>query len=389
MYFVGIDISKYKHDGFIITETGEIVCNPFTIKNDHHGFGELLSILDSLDPKEGIRIGFESTGHYALNLKLFLEKAHYSFMEFNPVLLAKFNKSQTLRRTKTDAIDSIAIARWLMTVEYKPHPIGFYHTYALKSLTRLRDSLVKQRSFYLVKMTNVLDHIFPEFKPFFKNRFGKTALYLLEHYGSAEKMACMNSKFYDNLRRISRGHFSMQKFLKLRELAKNTVGGNDELFNFQLCSLLSLYKQTAHEVESIEKQIIAIVKEISPKSLTIPGIGPLSSAVIYAEYGDVSKFKSPAQMLSFAGLEPGYYQSGTSEHGGHMVKRGSSHLRYTLMNLSIPIIQYNMVFAEYYAKKRNEGKAHRVACSHLIKKLIRVIFILEKNNIDFDSSKLR
>lgn len=389
MYFVGIDISKYKHDGFIITETGEIVCNPFTIKNDHHGFGELLTILDSLEPKEGIRIGFESTGHYALNLKLFLEKAHYSFMEFNPVLLAKFNKSQTLRRTKTDAIDSISIARWLMTVEYKPHPIGFYHTYSLKSLTRLRDSLVKQRSFYLVKMTNVLDHIFPEFKPFFKNRFGKTALYLLEHYGNAEKMAGMNSKSYDSLQRISRGHFSMQKFLRLRELAKNTVGGNDELFNSQLCSLLSLYKQTAHEVASIEKQIIAIVKDINPKSLTIPGIGPLSSAVIYAEYGDVSKFKSPAQMLSFAGLEPGYYQSGTSEHGGHMVKRGSSHLRFTLMNLSIPIIQYNIVFAEYYAKKRNEGKSHRVACSHLIKKLIRVIFILEKNNIDFDSSKLR
>ena len=199
----------------------------------------------------------------------------------------------------------------------------------------------------------------------------------------------MNSKSYDNLRRISRGKFSMQKFLKLKDLAKNTVGGNNELFVSQLNSLLSLYKQAAYEVDSLEKQIVSLIKEINPRSLTIPGIGPFSSAVIYAEYGNISKFKSPAQMLSFAGLEPGYYQSGTSEHGGHMVKRGSSHLRYTLMNLSIPIIQYNMVFAEYYAKKRNEGKPHRVACSHLIKKLIRVIFILEKNNMDFDSSKLR
>lgn len=90
--------------------------------------------------------------------------------------------------------------------------------------------------------------------------------------------------------------------------------------------------------------------------------------------GDFSKFNTPSQMLSFAGLEPGYYQSGTSEHGGHMVKRGSSHLSFTLMNLYIPLIQYNMVFAEYYAKKRAEGKIHRVACSDLVKKLIRVIF---------------
>ncbi len=389
MYFVGIDISKYKHDCCIITDTGHVIFTPFTIKNNYDGFEELHSVLQSLDNPGEIRIGFESTGHYALNLKLFLEKAHYSFMEFNPVLLAKFSKSQTLRRTKTDAIDCTSIARWLMTVDYKPHPIGFYHTYSIKSLTRLRDSLVKQRSFYIVKITNVLDHIFPEFKPFLNNKFGATALYLLENYGTAEKMAHMNSLSYDNLRRISRGRFSMQKFLKLKELAKNTVGEDNEIFVTQLNSLLALYKQTAYEVDSLEKQIFTLIEEVKPRSLTIPGIGALSSAVIYAEYGDLVKFDSPSQMLSFAGLEPGYYQSGISEHGGHMVKRGSSHLRYTLMNLCIPLIQYNMVFAEYYAKKRSEGKTHRVACSHLVKKLIRVIFTLEKNGIDFDPNKLR
>ena len=388
MYFVGIDISKFKHDCFITTESGEFIINSFSIKNNNDGFQELLSVLKSLDSTQEIRIGFEATAHYALNLKLFLEKAHYSFMEFNPVLLAKFNKSQTLRRTKTDAIDCTSIARWLMTVEYKPCSFGFYHTYSLKSLTRLRDTLVKQRSFYIVKITNVLDHIFPEFKPFFKNRFSKTALYLLENYGTAEKMAHMNSASYENLRKISRGKFPMQKFLKLKDLASNTVGECNEIFVSQLNSLLNLYKQSCIEVDSLEQQIIALIEEISPHTLSIPGIGPLSAAVIYAEYGDLSKFNSPSQMLSFAGLEPGYYQSGTSEHGGHMVKRGSSHLRFTLMNLCIPLIQYNMVFAEYYAKKRNEGKTHRVACSHVIKKLIRVIYTLEKNDMDFDPLKL-
>lgn len=72
--------------------------------------------------------------------------------------------------------------------------------------------------------------------------------------------------------------------------------------------------------------------------MTIPGIRPLSASVIYAEYGDINKFNSPSAMLSFAGLEPGYYQSGTSEHGGHMVKRESSNLRFTHMNLCIPLM---------------------------------------------------
>ncbi|MGF7145904.1 transposase [Anaerotaenia torta] len=307
MYFVGIDISKYKHDCFITTESGEFVTNSFTIKNNKDGFLELLTVLKALNPQEEIRIGFEATAHYALNLKLFLEKAHYSFMEFNPVLLAKYNKSQTLRRTKTDAIDCSSIARWLMTVDYKPYPVGFYHTYSLKSLTRLRDTLVKQRSFYIVKITNVLDHTFPEFKPFFHNRFSKTSLYLLETYGSAEKMARMNSASYDNLRKISRGKFSMQKFLKLKELATNTVGEDNEIFSLQLQSLINLHNQAAKEVNLIEEQIISLIQDIQPKSLTIPGIGALSAAVIYAEYGDLSKYNSPSQMLSFAGLEPGYY----------------------------------------------------------------------------------
>lgn len=389
MYFVGIDISKYKHDCFIITETGDVVSDSFSISNNQDGFQTLLTVLDSLDVQKEIRIGFEATAHYALNLKLFLEKAHYSFMEFNPVLLAKFNKSQTLRRTKTDAIDCASIARWLMTADYKPYPVGFYHTYSLKSLTRLRDTLVKQRSFYIIKITNVLDHTFPEFKPFFGNRLSKTALYLLENYGSAEKMARMNSASYDNLRKISRGKFSMQKFIKLKELAANTVGENNEIFSLQLQSLINLYNQSAIEVDKLEQQIISLISDIQPKSMTIPGIGPLSAAVIYAEYGDINKFKSPSAMLSFAGLEPGYYQSGTSEHDGHMVKRGSSNLRFTLMNLCVPLIQYNMVFAEFYAKKRNEGKSHRVACSHVIKKLIRIIYHLEKENLDFDASQLR
>lgn len=389
MYYVGIDVSKYKHDCFVVSNDGEIICDTFSFNNDYDGFQTLLSMLSSLGDHENIRIGFESTAHYTLNLKLFLENAHYSFMEFNPVLLSKFNKSQTLRRTKTDAIDCAAIARWLMTVEYKPHPVGFYHAYSLKSLTRLRDSLVRQRSFYLVKITNVLDHTFPEFKSFFGNRFSKTAIYLLENYGNADRMSRMNSLSYDNLRRISRGKFSPKKFIDLKSLASTTVGESNEIFDLQLSSLLSLYKLSVNEIDSLEQKITELICKIDPRSLSIPGIGPLSAAVIYAEFGDISRFSSPQKMLSFAGLEPGYYQSGTSAHGGHMVKRGSSHLRFTLMNLCIPLIQYNIVFAEYYARKRAEGKPHRVACSHLVKKLLRVIYTLETKRIDFDPEKLR
>ena len=178
MYFIGIDISKYKHDCCIISAADQKVVSKVTIKNNKSGFDELLAIINSLSNPEDIRIGFESTAHYALNLELFLENSLLTFMEVNPVLISEYKKSKTLRRTKTDSVDCESIARWLMTVEYKPHSKGFYHAYSLKSLTRLRDRLIRQRSFYLVKITNVLDHTFPEFKPFFNERLSKTALYV-------------------------------------------------------------------------------------------------------------------------------------------------------------------------------------------------------------------
>ena len=388
MYFIGIDISKYKHDCCIISADDQKVVSKVTIKNNKAGFDELLTIINSLSNPEDIRIGFESTAHYALNLELFLESSLLTFMEVNPVLISEYKKSKTLRRTKTDSVDCESIARWLMTVEYKPHSKGFYHAYSLKSLTRLRDKLIRQRSFYLVKITNVLDHTFPEFKPFFNERLSKTALYLLENYGSAEKMARMNSASYEKLRSLSKGKFSPQQFLKLKELAANTVGVNNSIFDVELNSLLSLYKSLAKEIDTIEKEINKLIEEVHPHYMSIPGIGPLSAAVIYSEYGDISNFSNPGQMLAFAGIEPGINDSGTESHGGRMVKRGSSQLRYTLINCCLPLIRCDMTFATYYAKKRGVGKPHRVAITHVAKKLIRVIYALERQDIDFNVQKL-
>jgi len=388
MYYVGIDVSKYKHDCFILDSSGNVVVKDFIFTNDRTGFDSFLSLLESFDLPENIKIGFESTGHYTSNLKRFLENAHYSFMESNPALISKFIHSQTLRKTKNDAIDSQSIARWLMTVEYKPYPSGFYHIYSLKSLTRLRDSFVRQRSLFLVKLTNVLDLTFPEFKPFFKNRFSKAALFILENYPSPEKIYEIPDSHYDKLRCVSRGKFSFANLITLRELALNTVGVSNSIFEHEILSLINIYNSLNTEISKMDEEITSLVLELNPRVLTIPGIGPITAAIITSEYGDVKNFSSPDKMVSFAGLEPGYYQSGTMEFQGKMVKRGSSQLRCCLMNCTLPLIRFSPVFATYYHKKRTEGKPHRVALSHVAKKLIRIIYTLEINDIDFDESKL-
>ena len=386
MYFVGIDISKYKHDCFICNETYEVIKDKLTFTNTNEGFIQLLNLLKSLDHSKEIRIGFEATGHYHMNLMLFLEKNNYSFMEFNPALVKEFIKGQTLRRTKTDKKDATWITRYLMSVDYKPHPKQFYHKYSLKSLSRLREKLVKQRSYYEVTLTNILDMIFPEFKPFFDG-FSATSLFILNKYKTAERIA--NMKDYDSLRKVSRGKFSYSKFLKLKELAKDSIGCSNDIYVLELESILSLRKSIDEKIKYLTDKIDLIIKELNPPTLSIRGIGPISCAGIISEFGDLSRFKSADACVAFAGLEPSVSESGTQEHSGKMVKHGSGHLRYHLMNAAGYVFMHESIFTVYYYKKRSEGKTHLVALNHVAKKLIRVIYKLENENINFDSSKLR
>ena len=71
LYYIGIDISKFKHDIAAINSDGEVITPSWTFYNTYEGFSSLKEFLAGISGE--IRIGFESTGHYGQNLKLFLE----------------------------------------------------------------------------------------------------------------------------------------------------------------------------------------------------------------------------------------------------------------------------------------------------------------------------
>ncbi len=62
-----------------------------------------------------------------------------------------------------------------------------------------------------------------------------------------------------------------------------------------------------------------------------------------------------------------------------MEKRGSRYLRYALFNATKYVCLWDPVFAAYLAKKRAEGKHYNVTISHAAKKIVRLIFALEKS----------
>lgn len=387
-YFVGIDVAKFKHDCFVMNENGEVIRNSFSFINNRQGFNELLKVLKPLDSE--IRIGFESTGHYATNLKMFLEENKFSYMELQPLLVKRFFMATTLRRTKTDKVDASLIGLYLSTIDYKPYLNKSYHIERLKNLCRSRHKLVEERSLQLTRLTNCLDLMFPEFKPLFNGRLNaSTPLYILENYPSVDKISRMTTDSYQKMKTKLHRTISYAKFMEVKRLAKETIGNQDEILEFQLRMYLDLFKELDTKIEEIETMIHDEYSNIHSHISSIPGIGILTSAIIFSEIGNINRFSSYNQVLAFAGLEPSTIQSGENEHRGRMVKHGSSHLRYALMNAAEYSLIHNPPIYEYYLKKRSEGKAHRVALSHVAKKIVRIIYHLETYDEDFNINLMK
>ena len=379
--YIGIDIAKYKHDFCIISSTGEVIVQNNSFENNKKGFQLFFSYLKPYN-KADVQILFESTAHYSMNLELELIDQGYSFMKMNGLIIKQFFKAQTLRKTKTDKADAFALTQYLMANTYKPNSNRLYHIYSLKSLCRTRDRLVKERSKFKVYITNELDKSFPEIKKFFDNKISIALLYILEKYKNKNKIALM--KDYDSIRKVSAANFSFTRFLQLKQLAKESIGHPTETSDFLIESYVKSINCLSEQIDSIEKQIIEAVRKLDTHILSIPGIAEISAGSIIAEFGDIKNFESPEKMLAFAGLEPSIRQSGTLSTEGHMVKHGSGYLRNAIMRVVNSLVMHDQVFNDYYNKKRDEGKHHLVAQSHVAKKLIRIIYTLEIKDIDYD-----
>ena len=156
--------------------------------------------------------------------------------------------------------------------------------------------------------------------------------------------------------------------------------------SLELKHTIQLIQVLDAEIEEIETQIAGIMDSMHSPITTIPGIGYRMGAMILAEIGDFSRFDSPDKLLAYAGLSPSTYQSGQLTNGyAHMEKRGSRYLRFALFNATKYVCLWDPTFSAYLAKKRAEGKHYYVAISHAAKKLVRVIWALQKSGVPYRS----
>ena len=389
MIFVGIDVAKDKHDCFIISSEGEVLADVFTISNSKEGFEHLLQTINTCTGIGGskIKVGLEATGHYSYNLLGFLLDNGLTTYVINPLHTNLYRKSLSLRKTKTDKVDARTIASMLMSdVSLKPYTNIAYHNSELKSLTRYRFDKVSERAKLKTSVTRLVNILFPELEKLLPTLHTASSYALLSELPSAKHIAEVHLTHLTNLLyTASKGRYNRDKAIQIREAARNSIGTYMSAKALELKHTIKLIREFNNEIAEIEFAIQSIMDEIDSPITTIPGISLRMGAMILAEIGDFNNFDSPDKILAFAGLSPSTYQSGQLTNCyAHMEKRGSKYLRFALYNATKYVCNWERNFGNYLTKKRSEGKHYNVAISHAAKKLVRLIYALEKSHLPYN-----
>ena len=85
-------------------------------------------------------------------------------------------------------------------------------------------------------------------------------------------------------------------------------------------------------IRQADVRVAAMVKN-SPEAMllkSIPGIGNFSALVISSMVGDIERFNSPQNLISYAGLAPSVRNSANVVHHGRITKRGDTLMRWVL-----------------------------------------------------------
>lgn len=386
MIYVGIDIAKLNHFASAISSDGEILIEPFKFTNDGDGFQLLVSKLESLESDDVI-IGLESTAHYGDNLVRYLVASCFKVCVLNPIKTSSMRKNN-IRKTKTDKVDTYIIAKTLM-MQDSFRFVSYYDLdlMDLKTLGRFRQKTIKQRTRLKIQLTSYADQVFPELQYFFKSGLHQKSVYaILKEAPTPQDIASMHMTHLAHLLEVSsHGHFKKEEAKELRVLAQKSVGTSDSALSIQITHSIAQIELLDSQLDRVESEMADIMKFNDSVIMTIPGIGYINGGMILGEIGNIRRFSNPSKLLAFAGLDPSVYQSGNfSAKHTRMSKRGSRILRYALMNAAHNVVKNNATFKAYYDAKMAEGRTHYNALGHCAGKLVRVIWKMLTDEVEFN-----
>ena len=392
MISVGIDISKDKSTVCMLRPYGEVVEAPYSIAHTEQALNALIEHITSFD--EDIRVVLEATGGYHQVVVSKLLAADIFTVVVNPYIMKKYCAA-TLRKAKTDKIDSVRIANygidhWFSMTAYCP-PDEVYEE--LKLLGRQYEQYVRLKVSCKIQLANLLDGVMPGIKTILQGT--------VPAYSTKDKLCDFVEKYwhYDNIRRMSEKQFlsdytkwtkkkgyryNESQAIAIYQLSKNNI----PTLKSSTPSTKMLVLQAVKSVRDAEFTLSLIISQMQEIASALPeysvvrnmkGVGDVLSVRLIAEIGDVRRFHNGSALVAFAGIDAPPFESGKFVGTKRNIsKRGSSTLRkigYEIMH-SLKVVKptEDSAVYDFIIKKESEGKPKRVAKIAGLNKFLRIYY---------------
>ena len=387
MYIVGIDIGKNHHEASIVSPEGKQIGHSLRFATTHKGADSLMSFIFNNIGNSSCIFGMEATGHYWYPIYSFLKARGYTIYVINPIQSDSLRKMY-IRQTKNDSIDSFLIAEVIRFGQFTTTSMADENILALRQLCRYRDSVISSRTEIKLRISTIMEQIFPEYEKQFSSLWLSTSMGILEKYLTPENIEnAPIDELFEIIKDKSHNKLTMKKAISIREAAADTFGIKiaQDAFSFQLKQLIDRMNFLDKQIEALDCQILEYYEKFDCYLHTIPGIGMIAAATILAEIGDINRFKSSSALVAFAGIDPTVRQSGefSSTHN-HMSKRGSPYLRHAIFLAATTCSFHNSPLNAYYKKKRDQGKHHLTATGAVARKLTTVIYAVLRDGKPYE-----
>ncbi|AFV03941.1 MULTISPECIES: IS110 family transposase [Dehalobacter] len=397
--FVGIDVSSSDFKVRILDERGNEPVKKLRALNDQPGCEQVTRYLSEACAKENedrLVIGLEATSVYSWPLQMFLAEdpclapLQPQIYSFNPKVVANFKKAY-VDLPKNDWIDAWVIAERLRFGRLPEGSQVDFRYLPLQRLTRFRCHMIEMIS---REKNYFLTNLFLKFSTLaqgtvFSNTFGATSESLTLEFFSPEEVAARPlDELIDFLMEKGKSHFEdpEAKARELKEAARKAHrlrGSLLQPINLILATSIETIHTLEKQVKKIDKAIEAEIRHFSNTLITVPGIGPVLSAGIIAEIGDIRRFPNEGALAKFIGLTWRSHQSGDfTADDTPLTRTGNTYLRSYIIQAANLVRQKEPEYKAFYQRKFSESKTHhhRRALVLTARKLVRMVDALLRSN---------
>lgn len=390
---VGIDTARYGHHVTFLRDDRQPAADPLTVTENEEGYRALRDRLEKLQqrfPAVLFRVRIDAAGQYATNLERYLRKLPYKMVISigEPKRNRDYHAAVSPKRA-TDCTESQAMARF--AIAEKPEatesvPAEFF---VLREVVSRLAAQSKDTTRAVNRLHNLLARVFPELATLVSDLQAMWVLRMLEKYPTPKRIAAART-----LEKIP--YVSKERAAELQAAARVSVGSLDDAITETLVGeSVRRLQECLQATKRLEKLLEQALQHLSTSGhvhvTSIPGIGPVTAAVLIAKIIDIRRFETPERLVGYFGIFPQEDSSGVDKYGKpvplramRMSAKGSDIVRRYLWNAAKSAIQCNPAVRDLYARLRQKNTRGDVALGHCMRKLLHQVFAVWASNQPFN-----